>query len=81
MCVDAHLPRLNTRIVRSWRQKKHQAVIFVDAGPLVHGIGIRYQFSVAAVFGHVYERTGGMMNKLCHVPCTLQLIGNSMNKL
>lgn len=60
---------------------KKQAVIFVDAGPLVHGIGIRYQFSVAAVFGHVYERTGGMMNKLCHVPCTLQLIGNSMNKL
>lgn len=31
---------------------KKQAVIFVDAGPLVHGIGIRYQFSVAAVFGH-----------------------------
>lgn len=33
-------------------KKKNQAVIFVDAGPLVHGIGIRYQFAVAAVFGH-----------------------------
>lgn len=33
---------------------KKQTVLFVDAGPLVYGIGIRYQFAVTAIFGQVY---------------------------
>lgn len=33
---------------------KKQTALFVDAGPLVYGIGIRYQHAVASVSGQVY---------------------------